>query len=308
MAMFDRLRTTMRTHSVDQAGVVWLGERFLAQHAHIPQDNPYVKVLNWFQATLLCHDEKDPERHILVFDIDNIADLYIDEQGRVDNTVFGPMKLPAKHVWFEVTKTKVFDTRELGKAAVFMWESKYPQYQTLHAVYLREVPGSTVMIPLELAFICTDEWETDPFNYRYLDFTNIGEERAVDVIEQYASMQFMAFKCLMFLHTKNVQVIRQVQPIKVQQKREKANKLPLVDVRIVTVRPVLEKFEREVSQTADTQSTTPFHIVRGHFADYREKGLFGKYPGIYWIPQHSRGSLEHGTIKKRYTTPQHVTA
>ena len=49
-----------------------------------------------------------------------------------------------------------------------------------------------------------------------------------------------------------------------------------------------------------------FHMVRGHFKDYREKGLFGsgKHHGIYWWDMHGRGDKKHGEIIKDYRIAQ----
>jgi hypothetical protein len=43
------------------------------------------------------------------------------------------------------------------------------------------------------------------------------------------------------------------------------------------------------------------HIVRGHFADYRNgAGLFGRHKGVYWMPAHTRGSAQAGIVTKDY--------
>lgn len=46
--------------------------------------------------------------------------------------------------------------------------------------------------------------------------------------------------------------------------------------------------------------TAALHQVRGHIADYRQNGLFGKHKGIFWIPSHHRGSSDKGFIDKVY--------
>lgn len=46
--------------------------------------------------------------------------------------------------------------------------------------------------------------------------------------------------------------------------------------------------------------TKALHSVRGHFADYRKSGLFGKHKGVYWMPEHQRGDESAGTILKDY--------
>ena len=42
--------------------------------------------------------------------------------------------------------------------------------------------------------------------------------------------------------------------------------------------------------------------VRGHYADYRETGLFGRESmrGLYWIPDHRRGNPDLGTVIPEY--------
>lgn len=49
----------------------------------------------------------------------------------------------------------------------------------------------------------------------------------------------------------------------------------------------------------------PFHLVRGHLADYREgKGLFGNpnLRRVIWVPAHHRGDPEVGAVAKKYET------
>ena len=42
------------------------------------------------------------------------------------------------------------------------------------------------------------------------------------------------------------------------------------------------------------------HFCRGHFGDYREKGLFGKHKGLFWFGPHIRGNPNVGVIDKSY--------
>lgn len=45
----------------------------------------------------------------------------------------------------------------------------------------------------------------------------------------------------------------------------------------------------------------PLHVVRGHFKDYREKGLFGRVRGIFYWEPHVRGNPERGATEKDYS-------
>lgn len=47
-------------------------------------------------------------------------------------------------------------------------------------------------------------------------------------------------------------------------------------------------------------SSQAFHLCRGHFANYDEKPLFGKYRGRFWVPAHTRGSKKNGAVLKDY--------
>ena len=43
------------------------------------------------------------------------------------------------------------------------------------------------------------------------------------------------------------------------------------------------------------------HRVRGHFEDYTQgKGLFGKVKGVFWMPDHERGSKSAGEVISSY--------
>ena len=59
-------------------------------------------------------------------------------------------------------------------------------------------------------------------------------------------------------------------------------------------------FSKEQHGKHNPQGLFSMHICRGHFKDYRENGLFGKYPGIYWCPSHIRGNPEMGIVEKDY--------
>jgi len=64
-------------------------------------------------------------------------------------------------------------------------------------------------------------------------------------------------------------------------------------------------------KTEGDRSGKALHICRGHFAHFIDDGvsmgLFGRHHfGTFWIPAHTRGTLEHGRVVSTYnvTTPQ----
>ena len=58
-------------------------------------------------------------------------------------------------------------------------------------------------------------------------------------------------------------------------------------------------------KTEGDRSGKALHICRGHFAHFVDdgvsRGLFGRNQfGTFWVPSHTRGSLEHGRIVSTY--------
>lgn len=61
--------------------------------------------------------------------------------------------------------------------------------------------------------------------------------------------------------------------------------------------------QRKVYPTYGQHRSTDkrLHICRGHFATYTEAApLFGKLTGRFWIPMHTRGSADTGSVRKDY--------
>jgi hypothetical protein len=122
-------------------------------------------------------------------------------------------------------------------------------------------------------------------------------------VRTFSYVYYVMVWCLAFCNTKNV-VFVDSDTRKENAKRKlfkKKNLLPLVTVKVITIRDYKVKYSRENHSPSDPAGMA-FHIVRGHFVDHREHGMFRNpnLKGIYWIPQHTRGDLEHGTVKKRY--------
>ena len=64
----------------------------------------------------------------------------------------------------------------------------------------------------------------------------------------------------------------------------------------------VERFVNNV-RTASKRTGSRVHLVRGHYKDFREKGVAGnpKARGIYWTPAHIRGDKSQGMVAKDYT-------
>lgn len=108
------------------------------------------------------------------------------------------------------------------------------------------------------------------------------------------------YLAISFLHCKNVLIKSSDQSDKVLRKYEKKYAIPKTVYKILEIEPIKQILKRD-GNIETNGIKKALHICRGHFNDYTKgRGLFGKHKGIFWIPQHFRGSKEIGTIEKKY--------
>lgn len=124
--------------------------------------------------------------------------------------------------------------------------------------------------------------------------------------EEYRILQgdvaLILYPCLLatsFLHCKNVTIETHEPPAKLSRAFRKRHGEPLVRFHLLNIEPMKTVLRRE-GQVEKLGLKSALHIVRGHFADYTERGLFGRHYGIYWFDQHLRGSREEGVVLKDY--------
>ncbi|MBI4063443.1 MAG: hypothetical protein HY401_03990 [Elusimicrobia bacterium] len=128
----------------------------------------------------------------------------------------------------------------------------------------------------------------------------IQDERFINDAKEWATSHlFVPFLTLSFLHCKNVQLVKSPVNLKLQKARQRRKKPPLIRWHTLTIEPV----KRIVAAANNGNSTlTPkaLHICRGHFKDFSERGLFGKYKGLYWWDAQVRGASKRGVVLKDY--------
>ena len=112
-------------------------------------------------------------------------------------------------------------------------------------------------------------------------------------------MAFPALLAISFMHCKNVrrETVNPPKPPKFS-----ISKIPKHKFIRLHIDPMKEVLRKE-GGSEKTGLKKALHICRGHFTTYGEnsKGMFGKgIKGTFWIPQHTRGSLEHGSVDKEY--------
>jgi hypothetical protein len=58
--------------------------------------------------------------------------------------------------------------------------------------------------------------------------------------------------------------------------------------------------ERKLRSHREDERGTALHLVRGHFKNYAERGLFGRNKGWWWWGPHTAGRADFGTVLKSY--------
>lgn len=102
-----------------------------------------------------------------------------------------------------------------------------------------------------------------------------------------------------FMHCKNVIQHTVDPPPKLSKRHKERHGRPLFSYRVLEIEPMKQVLRSE-GHSEEIGLAKALHICRGHFKDYRERGLFGKNKGLYWWDQYARGSIEMGVAAKDY--------
>lgn len=103
-----------------------------------------------------------------------------------------------------------------------------------------------------------------------------------------------------FLHCRGVEIIQETPDQGLSRVYQRRHQRPLVRFHVLNIRPMQEVIRREGGLESAGLSRA-LHIVRGHFADYREgRGLFGRHHALVWMPAHLKGSIQQGIVTKDY--------
>jgi hypothetical protein len=106
----------------------------------------------------------------------------------------------------------------------------------------------------------------------------------------------IALLTISFMHCKNVQLIAGG-PGTIKGKRNRYG--PKIKYYTLEIEPMKTVLKTEGnSETIGLKRS--LHICRGHFKDYREHGLFGKFKEVYWWDSQVRGNISQGVVNKDY--------
>jgi len=110
--------------------------------------------------------------------------------------------------------------------------------------------------------------------------------------------QITLLGALNFLNCRNIELVEPRRP------RAEARRIQRTGVRVSEINVFSMGKQYGANDSGPRSGGTPLTSVRGHFVNYGPeygKGkLFGKYSGRFWVPQHARGSKEHGEVEQKY--------
>jgi len=109
---------------------------------------------------------------------------------------------------------------------------------------------------------------------------------------------FLLCRFLSFMACKNVSVDDVLPPEKLQRRRRKKNKPPLVSYHILKLKNIGKSY---CAGENTGQWSNRVHLCRGHVREYtQDRPLFGKFTGRFWIHPHVRGKRSLGVVQKDY--------
>lgn len=116
---------------------------------------------------------------------------------------------------------------------------------------------------------------------------------------------FTSLLAISLTHCKNVELQRITPDAPLAKKQLKRYGVPKLSYDVIDIQPMTKALRTAGGLDTHGSLKQALHICRGHFKDYRQRGLFGKNKGLYWWGMHARGDQAHGIAKRDYTvSPQ----
>ena len=245
----------------------------------------------------------------VVFDITNVAEYVRDECGRGhrqwSQTEFPCLAPPYEDYWMEFAVRPCGDPAAARRAGALVLAEEYPVGN-----------GSTPLVEgarwhtwaLLLFELRDGRFFAGPGHEEYLDRSGVCMQRFIrrpahwdsELCRQAVDEVFLPISlATTFLHCRNVVVEEKSPSIRRSRAHEERTGRPLVTFKTLQLEPV-QRLLSEEGKREEVGLKVALHICRGHFKDYRERGLFGKRHGIYWWGQALRGHAEQGVVLKDY--------
>jgi len=140
-----------------------------------------------------------------------------------------------------------------------------------------------------------------PNNYFYCNNQGLSKNQLLTVFTEDNGEEFWAVNsALMMLNCKNIAVKTEKAPRKLNKKRLKSKKRPILDYHTLNVLLPKKNFLKASGSLPGQKKRV--HLCRGHFKYYSEdKPLFGKVTGRHWWQPQVRGDQNQGIVLKKYS-------
>ena len=160
----------------------------------------------------------------------------------------------------------------------------------------KEVPFA-IGVDIDMTDMVYDHpWACDSVTGDIVEWDNWGESSNATKVEMLIIPGVMA-QFLRILSCKNIRTVKNHPDERIQKKRAKKGKPPLVSYYTLQLGPVSAKGEARGGGGWSNR----VHFVRGHMREYTAAApLFGKIVGRFWVAPHARGDKEKGMIVKDY--------
>jgi len=108
----------------------------------------------------------------------------------------------------------------------------------------------------------------------------------------------IAIAFIQILNCKNIGAETVPAPAKLNNKRKKKGKLPIFSYKTLVIKPFGKK-QKALAEKGLWHNR--IHLAMGHWRTYtKERPMFGKYYGNFWIHAHVRGQNRDGIVMKDY--------
>lgn len=162
-----------------------------------------------------------------------------------------------------------------------------------------EFPAMTWFIPVTLDGTVAINPQTGRLLLPTLVPPGVGEQewrgKALDALALLHPFLF----AISLSHCRNVEVVTREPSAKESRAFQRRRGDSLVRYHVLQISPMRKVLEHE-GTAGEVGLRRAVHICRGHFKDYRERGLFGRHRDVYWWEAHVRGHASEGLVLKDY--------
>lgn len=198
-------------------------------------------------------------------------------------------------LWRNVAVNVLMGPYACSKARVSMPEVTGMVEHAMGVTLFAELPGRN-LVSLATVLDCLDEQGKPLIGNRVILSRAPGEEARAQ-----PAVLLPLYFAISLLHCKNVSLTDKEVPEKLQRARRRRGKPEKTVYKMLEIDP-MKRVLRGEGRSREGGLRQAMHICRGHFKDYRKKGMFGKetHKGIYWWDMHVRGDADQGKVIKGY--------